>query len=381
MAINTISYTVSTLGLEPNTKQFGGVQGDHNKLRLNFTIEQALWDKLQEEKVNAGTLYYRFDLHNGEGAKSSSEPQVLENLLITFDVEEWLTRFGGVGKVELVITLCEDSETHLELYSFPALLQFKNRTTGSEPDANEYRSMTTLAMMAKEAANKAETSRLQAQAASDSANDVRTALDRGMLLKLDGKRAGGLAEIFKSISGEITQTGQNPVSGAAVYAALYKLYTNLSGKISEMQSSVFLAAHPVGSLYWSSDGTSPERLFGGTWEQIKGVFIYAANDGDEINGDIQGNKDGTVMLAEENIAPHKHYGLNLNGAATNVYRSVSTSLKGVSLQRNVDGAIYSSEALCTGLNKAKDENNKEIAQKAVNIMPPYKAYYCWIRTE
>lgn len=34
--------------------------------------------------------------------------------------------------------------------------------------------------------------------------------------------------------------------------------------------TALLAAHPVGSFYWSEKNTDPGTLFGGTWKQIKG---------------------------------------------------------------------------------------------------------------
>ena len=61
--------------------------------------------------------------------------------------------------------------------------------------------------------------------------------------------------------------------------------------------------HPVGSIYWSSNDTDPAILFGGTWQQIKDMFVLAA-------GDIytNGAKDGaaTVTLSVDNMPSHSH---------------------------------------------------------------------------
>lgn len=40
--------------------------------------------------------------------------------------------------------------------------------------------------------------------------------------------------------------------------------------------------YPVGSIYLAYNHTSPEVLFGGTWERIPGTLLYAANAGDNI---------------------------------------------------------------------------------------------------
>ena len=44
------------------------------------------------------------------------------------------------------------------------------------------------------------------------------------------------------------------------------------------KQEVFLAVHPVGSIFLSTDGTEPAELYGGTWEQIKDVFLLGASD-------------------------------------------------------------------------------------------------------
>lgn len=44
------------------------------------------------------------------------------------------------------------------------------------------------------------------------------------------------------------------------------------------KQEVFLAVHPVGSIFLSTDGTEPAELYGGTWERIEGKFIIGASD-------------------------------------------------------------------------------------------------------
>ena len=44
------------------------------------------------------------------------------------------------------------------------------------------------------------------------------------------------------------------------------------------KQEVFLAVHPVGSIFLSTNGTEPAELYGGTWEQIKDVFLLGAGD-------------------------------------------------------------------------------------------------------
>lgn len=75
-----------------------------------------------------------------------------------------------------------------------------------------------------------------------------------------------------------------------------------SGTKKVMASTVFgLVAYPVGSLYISYKSDSPAELFGGSWVQIKDVFLRAAND---VN---TGGSD-TKSLTVTNMASHNHGG-------------------------------------------------------------------------
>ena len=44
------------------------------------------------------------------------------------------------------------------------------------------------------------------------------------------------------------------------------------------KQEVFLAVHPVGSIFLSTDGTEPAELYGGTWERIEDCTIWGASD-------------------------------------------------------------------------------------------------------
>ena len=39
--------------------------------------------------------------------------------------------------------------------------------------------------------------------------------------------------------------------------------------------SLFDLIYPIGSIYMSMNSTNPSLLFGGTWEQISGKFLWA----------------------------------------------------------------------------------------------------------
>lgn len=73
--------------------------------------------------------------------------------------------------------------------------------------------------------------------------------------------------------------------------------------ISDAKAQAILAAHPIGSLYWSSQSTDPGTLFGGTWTRIKDKFILAAGD-TYTNGATGGA--ATVTLTTNNMPSHTH---------------------------------------------------------------------------
>lgn len=71
------------------------------------------------------------------------------------------------------------------------------------------------------------------------------------------------------------------------------------------EKTIFLAAHPVGSYWWTSSSTNPNTAYGGTWEQIKDRFVYAQG-----NSGTVGNTGGssTVTLTTAQMPSHTHSG-------------------------------------------------------------------------
>lgn len=119
--------------------------------------------------------------------------------------------------------------------------------------------------------------------------------------------------------------------------------------------------YPIGSIYQSTSSTSPSSLFGGTWEQIKDVFLLAAGDTYPA-GSTGGEATHTLTLSE--MPAHIH----------NTYVSVSNS------PGPFRGVLSGSEAFAT--NKAAYEGNDSTVAGANgehNNMPPYLAVCVWKR--
>mgnify|MGYP005949983373 CR=1 FL=1 len=118
--------------------------------------------------------------------------------------------------------------------------------------------------------------------------------------------------------------------------------------------------HPVGSIYQSTDATSPEELFGGTWEQIKDRFLLAAGDS-HAAGSTGGEATHTLTKAE--LPDHTH---------TLKYTGQSVT-EGVNAIRLYQAASYQYNAYSGG-------QSSDCGGHAHNNMPPYLAVYTWRRT-
>lgn len=117
--------------------------------------------------------------------------------------------------------------------------------------------------------------------------------------------------------------------------------------------------HPVGSIYRSTDSTSPEELFGGTWEQIKDVFLLAAGDA-HAAGSTGGEEEHILTAAE--LPDHTH-GYDYTGQSD---ATGTGAIKIVSPGGTANAYTGEATSNCGG--------------QAHNNMPPYLAVYTWRRT-
>ncbi len=74
--------------------------------------------------------------------------------------------------------------------------------------------------------------------------------------------------------------------------------------LNKIKAEAVLAAHPVGSLYWTSKNENPAVTFGGgTWKQITDKFVLAA--GSTYKAESTGGAS-TVTLTVANLPSHSH---------------------------------------------------------------------------
>lgn len=163
-------------------------------------------------------------------------------------------------------------------------------------------------------------------------------------------------------------SGQGNANELAILANAEAIQTLKSGiqlgSISITQ--LLLMAHPIGSIYSSTATTSPADLFGGTWERIKGRFIYSIDDG-ETAGVTGGEK--THTLTTDEMPSHAHAPnkwvqvISPNGNTGTIGQ---TGNKAGPYRDFVSAQNYNSSVVGGG--------------QAHNNMPPYYGAYVWRRT-
>lgn len=79
---------------------------------------------------------------------------------------------------------------------------------------------------------------------------------------------------------------------------------------NNIKSVIFNAIYPVGSLYFCDKAINPNTLFGGTWVQLKGGFLYGSMAVNGANSYSTGNGTGTSTanhtLTIDQIPSHYH---------------------------------------------------------------------------
>lgn len=185
-----------------------------------------------------------------------------------------------------------------------------------------------------------------------------------------------------------------------------------------LKTEIMLAAHPIGSLYFSEQATSPETLFGGTWIRITDTFILAAGSKYAAgtsggSASLQAHTHGVSITTGENNVGHTHSIPSLSGSAasagshshrvtskTTSYASGTQpnwrcmSFEGTNADYNQD--VYSNDAgahthsVTTNASATGgvSQNHTHTVSGTTNStgdgdagnMPPYQAFYCWKRT-
>lgn len=135
---------------------------------------------------------------------------------------------------------------------------------------------------------------------------------------------------------------------------------NVNGTLKLNNTNIFDLIYPVGAIYISVNATSPETLFGGTWEQLHDVFLLASSSSHAL-GSTGG--EATHTLTRNEIPDHTH-SFKYTG------QSVTTGVNSIRLYQSAPNQY----------NAYSGGQSSNCGGQAHNNMPPYMAVNMWKRT-
>ena len=172
-------------------------------------------------------------------------------------------------------------------------------------------------------------------------------------------------------------------------------HTHTSNQVTDLINTIY----PIGSIYMSVNSTSPQILFGGTWEQIKDTFLLATGD-TYANGSTGG--EATHTLTENEMPSHTHiqdshnHTQNAHNHTQNPHSHTIGSLARYDISKKGGAAVgdgygnsnnYKTGDTTATNKEATATNNPQTATnknagggQAHNNMPPYLAVNIWKRT-
>ena len=148
-------------------------------------------------------------------------------------------------------------------------------------------------------------------------------------------------------------------------------HNSSSNAHSSLLSEFWKKIYPVGSIYISVNSTSPETLFGGTWEQIQDSFLLASGQTYQ-NGTTGGS--ATVTLTVEQMPSHTH----TQNAHSHTIGSLARYVITGGGNASVGDGYGNSQNYKTGSTTATNKNTG--GGQAHNNMPPYLTVFMWKRT-
>lgn len=186
------------------------------------------------------------------------------------------------------------------------------------------------------------------------------------------------------------------------------LIQEIQTAFNTIKSEAILAAHPVGSYYWSSSNTSPATLFGGTWIQVTDKFILAAGStytagatgGSATHNHTQASTTGSTTLTTNQIPAHTHgskslisgklwlkYAPQIEGTNTGILKVTeyqSSGVAGVQKEATTGAGYQSFEVDAThehnSVGGGQGHTHTLGSTNSSSNMPPYEVAYCWKRT-
>lgn len=139
------------------------------------------------------------------------------------------------------------------------------------------------------------------------------------------------------------------------------------------KQEVFLAVHPVGSIFLSTDGTEPAELYGGTWEQIKDAFLLGA--GDTYAAESTGGEEKHTLTESE--LPNVTGSVDFQSDGNN--QGIVSGVSGVFTMGQISLGSFQPNNKVSEENIARQFRMSFGSNLPHNNMPPYYSVYIWRR--
>ena len=382
MALKTLRYTINADGVSPNYERKAGTQYDHKKTALQFTLDTEFYDEIMAV-VGDGSLHYRFDCYDGEGnVHLGVLNQIDGTSLIPYELEYWVTKFGGKPKVNLVITITNNEATTKE-WSYEVVLYLDDLPETDIDNNNKYQSMSTLANNTANCFKKVDERYEKILLLYNELSDLEDMLKNGEWI-FDGESGADIVVQFV-VDNKFSIDSNNPVANKVITERLNRMddsinafnhdieqmvYDSIAKKIRD---DIFDKVYPIGSYYWSSEPTNPELLFSGIWQQVKDVFILAS--GDKYSANSTGG-EAEHKLLEKEMPQHNHMFKPNAGGIVGTDFFVPTKISGNGISSIAERGKVSSPAERASYVWGTTTKG---GNQAHNNMPPYITAYCWKR--
>lgn len=193
-------------------------------------------------------------------------------------------------------------------------------------------------------------------------------------IKSDIGANGYLPTAGGTMTGAITTKGIKLTSGTDFGSSLPSSMQSNQLFFQTLGSNYILDnVYPVGSIYMSVNSTNPKNLFGGTWEQIQGKFLFGMNSSypaGSTGGEI------THKLTRNEMPGHYHEGLYYSYQDT---KNLIT-LNGGSASYHIPwGSSDYAGDYGAGTGEKELITGSAGSGAAHNNMPPYLSVYIWKR--
>lgn len=138
--------------------------------------------------------------------------------------------------------------------------------------------------------------------------------------------------------------------------------------------------YPVGSIYISTNSTSPATLFGGTWKQIKDRFLLACGDsykGGQTGGEATHQLSINEMPSHTHTQnPHWHYNIYVGDANSPFKQGGGVNYVPTQGFQDLGGRGWTNYSTL----ETTASNQNTGGNQPHNNMPPYLTVYMWYRS-